>query len=214
MYRAFGKRLADVVLATLLLIGLAPLFAVVSSLVWLRLGTPLLFRQRRAGLRGKPFTIAKFRTMTEARDASGKLRPDTDRLTPFGRFLRRSSIDELPQLWNVLRGDMSWSDHVRSSWSISNDIRRSRLAGTTSDPASRAWRRCAAAVRCYSVSGCATTASTWIATAAAGLSHSSHDGLSRRLREAVRRIGSGCRRRGRSRASSGLAGLYQGTRDR
>jgi lipopolysaccharide/colanic/teichoic acid biosynthesis glycosyltransferase len=107
MYRTFGKRAGDILLATVLLILLAPLLALVSSLVWLRLGPPLLFRQRRAGLRGKPFTIVKFRTMTDARDASGKLRPDADRLTRLGRFLRRASIDELPQLWNVLRGDMS-----------------------------------------------------------------------------------------------------------
>jgi sugar transferase EpsL len=107
MYRAWGKRSADAVLAALLLMALAPLFAITSVLIWLSLGRPLLFRQRRAGLGGAPFTIVKFRTMTEARDACGKLRRDADRLTRLGRFLRRSSMDELPQLWNVLRGEMS-----------------------------------------------------------------------------------------------------------
>ena len=73
----------------------------------LKLGSPVLFRQRRPGLHGKPFTIYKFRTMTDARDAQGKLLPDAERLTPFGRFLRSASLDELPELFNVLKGDMS-----------------------------------------------------------------------------------------------------------
>ncbi len=72
-----------------------------------KLGSPVLFTQVRPGLHGKPFRMVKFRTMTDARDASGALLPDAQRLTPFGRFLRSSSLDELPELWNVLRGEMS-----------------------------------------------------------------------------------------------------------
>jgi sugar transferase EpsL len=96
------------VLAAILVTLLMPVFAVVGIIVWYHLGAPLFFRQRRAGLQGRPFTIVKFRTMSEARDANGKLRSDADRITPFGRVLRQWSIDELPQLWNVLRGDMSF----------------------------------------------------------------------------------------------------------
>jgi sugar transferase EpsL len=76
-------------------------------LVRLQLGQPVLFRQLRPGMHGRPFTLYKFRTMTDACDASGCLLPDSQRITPFGRFLRSTSLDELPELWNVLRGDMS-----------------------------------------------------------------------------------------------------------
>jgi sugar transferase EpsL len=102
-----GKRLLDLVLV----VGSAPLWVplvtAVAVMVRLRIGTPVLFRQTRAGLRGNPFTMVKFRTMTNARDAAGALLPDEQRLTPFGRLLRRTSLDELPELLNVLRGDMS-----------------------------------------------------------------------------------------------------------
>jgi lipopolysaccharide/colanic/teichoic acid biosynthesis glycosyltransferase len=101
------KRLFDLFVASLALILLAfPLLA----LVWLvrrKLGSPVLFKQVRPGLLGQPFTMVKFRTMTDERDPDGALMPDAQRLTPFGRFLRASSLDELPELWNVLRGDMS-----------------------------------------------------------------------------------------------------------
>ena len=101
------KRIFDIVVAAVAL-GLAlPILLVVALLVRINLGKGVLFRQHRAGLRGKPFRMFKFRTMTDERDATGQLLPDADRLTRFGRFLRSSSLDELPELWNVLRGDMS-----------------------------------------------------------------------------------------------------------
>jgi lipopolysaccharide/colanic/teichoic acid biosynthesis glycosyltransferase len=86
---------------------LLPVLAVVALLVWIRLGRPILYRQQRPGLCGAPFTLVKFRTMTGARDAEGVLLPDAERLTAFGRFLRAASLDELPELYNVLRGEMS-----------------------------------------------------------------------------------------------------------
>ncbi len=97
----------DVVLATLALLLLSWLMALVALLVRLKLGSPVLFCQQRPGLRGRPFTIYKFRTMTEDRDEQGTWLPDAERLTPVGRFLRSTSLDELPELFNVLRGDMS-----------------------------------------------------------------------------------------------------------
>jgi len=106
-YRRWGKRAADVISSGLLLLALAPVLVAVAVLVRLRLGSPVLFRQMRPGQAGRPFTIQKFRTMTDARGADGVLLPDEHRLTGFGRLLRRSSLDELPELWNVLRGDMS-----------------------------------------------------------------------------------------------------------
>ncbi len=107
MYGAFGKRLVDLALTTLLLIVLAPLILAMAVLVRLKLGFPVLFCQQRPGLRGKPFSMYKFRTMTDERDAAGYLLPDAQRLTRLGRFLRSTSLDELPELYNVLRGDMS-----------------------------------------------------------------------------------------------------------
>ena len=107
MHRRFGKRLLDVALASAALLLLLPFIGLLALLVRSRLGTPVLFRQRRPGLNGQIFTIYKFRTMTDARDEQGQLLPDAERLTSFGRFLRSSSLDELPELWNVLRGEMS-----------------------------------------------------------------------------------------------------------
>ena len=101
------KRLMDIVIAGAALIILSPLIAIIALLVRTKLGSPILFRQERPGLKGKAFTLIKFRTMLDARDESGELRPDSERLTDFGRFLRSTSIDELPELWNVLKGDMS-----------------------------------------------------------------------------------------------------------
>lgn len=101
------KRAFDFIVALLLLMALALPMLVVMALVRYRLGSPVLFRQQRPGLNGRPFNMVKFRTMTDARAPDGSLLPDAQRLTAFGRFLRSSSLDELPELWNVLRGDMS-----------------------------------------------------------------------------------------------------------
>lgn len=107
MYCRLGKRVFDVALTLPALLLLLPVLAVLALLVRLRLGAPALFRQTRPGLNGRPFTIIKFRTMTDARDPAGQLLPDAQRLTKFGRFLRVSSLDELPELFNVLTGEMS-----------------------------------------------------------------------------------------------------------
>ena len=103
----FGKRLFDLFLSVPALVVLSPVFGAIALLVRQKLGSPVLFRQQRPGLHGKPFTIYKFRTMTDARDVQSNLLPDAERLPAFGRFLRSTSLDELPELWNVLKGDMS-----------------------------------------------------------------------------------------------------------
>ncbi|MCS6923723.1 MAG: sugar transferase [Fimbriimonadales bacterium] len=97
----------DVLLSCAALALLSPLMLALALLVWRKLGRPILFRQLRPGLHGKPFVMYKFRTMTDARDAQGNLLPDSERLTPFGKWLRSTSLDELPELFNVLKGDMS-----------------------------------------------------------------------------------------------------------
>ncbi len=102
-----AKRLFDVVVSLALLVFSSPLLLATAMAVRLSLGRPVLLRQRRPGLRGTPFEFLKFRTMTEERDAAGNLLPDEQRMTGFGSRLRASSLDELPQLFNVLRGDMS-----------------------------------------------------------------------------------------------------------
>ncbi len=101
------KRGVDVAGALLGLVLLAPLLALTAVLVRVGMGSPVLFRQTRPGRGGKPFTLYKFRTMVDARDSAGTLRPSAERLTPLGRWLRSTSLDELPELVNVLRGDMS-----------------------------------------------------------------------------------------------------------
>jgi sugar transferase EpsL len=103
-----GKRIFDVVAAAAALILLSPLLLLLAVLVRARLGRPVLFTQPRPGYQGRPFSIYKFRTMTEVRDAAGNLLPDSARLTRLGRFLRSLSLDELPELFNILRGDMSF----------------------------------------------------------------------------------------------------------
>lgn len=102
-----SKRLFDIVASVAGLIVLSPVIMLVAYLIRKRLGSPILFRQVRPGLGGKPFEMVKFRTMRDALDANGNPLPDSERMTDFGRFLRSSSLDELPELWNVLKGDMS-----------------------------------------------------------------------------------------------------------
>lgn len=106
-YRAWGKRILDVLISLPALVILSPLMGGIALLVRWRMGAPVLFRQRRPGLNGKPFTLYKFRSMTDARDAEGNLLPDAERLTALGRFLRKTSLDELPELFNVIKGEMS-----------------------------------------------------------------------------------------------------------
>jgi sugar transferase EpsL len=102
-----SKRLFDLLVTTLGLIIILPLMLVLFLLAWIFLGTPVLFRQPRPGYKGWPFITYKFRTMTDRCGPDGNLLPDSERLTPFGRFLRSTSLDDLPQLFNVLRGEMS-----------------------------------------------------------------------------------------------------------
>jgi lipopolysaccharide/colanic/teichoic acid biosynthesis glycosyltransferase len=101
------KRLLDFLVAVLALLLLTPVLAVITWQIRRKLGTPALFRQVRPGWRGQPFEMVKFRTMRDAIGPDGKPLPDAERMTPFGAFLRSSSLDELPELWNVLKGDMS-----------------------------------------------------------------------------------------------------------
>ena len=101
------KRCADIGVAAVALLVAAPLLLLVALAVRVNLGSPVLFRQRRPGLHGRPFTMVKFRTMRDAIGRDGRPLPDTERLTPFGKLLRSTSLDELPELWNVLHGEMS-----------------------------------------------------------------------------------------------------------
>ncbi|PKD79820.1 sugar transferase [Acinetobacter radioresistens] len=101
------KRLLDIIIASIALILLSPLYALVAYKVKKNLGSPVLFRQVRPGLHGKPFEMIKFRTMKDAMDEQGNPLPDSERLTPFGQMLRSTSLDEMPELWNVIKGDMS-----------------------------------------------------------------------------------------------------------
>ncbi|QJD72184.1 sugar transferase [Marinobacterium sp. LSUCC0821] len=101
------KRLFDMIASAISLLVLLPVIAVVALLIRRKLGSPVLFRQVRPGKDGKPFEMFKFRTMRDAVDEKGNLLPDAERMTPFGHFLRSTSLDELPELWNVLKGEMS-----------------------------------------------------------------------------------------------------------
>jgi lipopolysaccharide/colanic/teichoic acid biosynthesis glycosyltransferase len=107
MYRKYFKRLFDVICSLLALIVLSPVLLVTAILVRFKLGSPVIFKQKRPGLHEKIFTLYKFRTMTNQRDEQGDLLPDEVRLTKFGKMLRSTSLDELPELWNILKGDMS-----------------------------------------------------------------------------------------------------------
>lgn len=107
MYRNVIKRLLDIVCSGIGLLVLSPVYLVVAVLVRVKLGSPVIFHQERPGYHEKIFTLCKFRTMTDARDEHGELLPDSVRLTKFGRLLRKTSLDELPELWNIFKGDMS-----------------------------------------------------------------------------------------------------------
>jgi undecaprenyl phosphate N,N'-diacetylbacillosamine 1-phosphate transferase len=107
IYRRLLKRPMDFILSLMAIIVLSPLLIVVAILVRLKLGSPVLFKQKRPGLNEKIFTMYKFRTMTDELDENGELLPDDIRLTKFGKFLRSTSLDELPELFNILKGDMS-----------------------------------------------------------------------------------------------------------
>ena len=107
MYRKYFKRVFDFVCSLLALIVLSPVLLITAILVRIKLGTPVIFKQKRPGLNEKIFTLYKFRTMTDQKDEQGNLLPDEVRLTKFGKMLRSTSLDELPELWNILKGDMS-----------------------------------------------------------------------------------------------------------
>lgn len=102
------KRLFDITVSFVTLLILSPIILIIALLIRFKIGSPLVFKQQRPGLDGKPFYVYKFRSMTDERDASGKLLPDEIRLNSFGKIIRKLSLDELPQLWNVLKGDMSF----------------------------------------------------------------------------------------------------------
>lgn len=107
IYRRFLKRPMDFILSLMAIIVLSPVLIIVGALVRVKLGSPVLFKQKRPGLNEKIFTMYKFRTMTDEKDENGELLPDSVRLTKFGRMLRSTSLDELPELFNILKGDMS-----------------------------------------------------------------------------------------------------------
>jgi len=107
IYGRFLKRPKDFILSLMAIIVLSPVLIIVAILVRLKLGSPVLFKQKRPGLNEKIFTMYKFRTMTDEKDGNGELLPDSVRLTKFGRMLRATSLDELPELWNIVRGDMA-----------------------------------------------------------------------------------------------------------
>lgn len=107
MYRKFGKRFLDIIISAVSLLILSPVICIVAVMVKIKLGSPVIFKQKRPGFQAKIFELYKFRTMTNGVDDNGKLLPDSERLTRFGRFLRAASLDELPELVNILKGDMS-----------------------------------------------------------------------------------------------------------
>lgn len=107
MYKKYIKRILDFILSLIALIILSPLLLIISLLVKIKLGSPIIFKQERPGLNEKIFTLYKFRTMTDKKDEKGNLLPDLERLTKFGRFLRSTSLDELPELINIIKGDMA-----------------------------------------------------------------------------------------------------------
>ena len=107
MYRLLFKRVIDIFLSLIFILLFWWLYIVIAILVRKKLGSPVIFKQKRPGINEKIFTMYKFRTMTDKKDRDGNLLPDKDRLTKFGKFLRSTSLDEIPELWNVLKGEMS-----------------------------------------------------------------------------------------------------------
>ena len=107
IYRKFVKRPMDFILSLMAIIVLSPVFIIVAILVHIKLGRPVIFKQKRPGLNEKIFTMYKFRTMTDKKDENGEPLPDSERLNSFGKKLRATSLDELPELFNILKGDMS-----------------------------------------------------------------------------------------------------------
>ena len=107
MYRKFFKRVFDIIISLIFILCFWWLYIVIAILVKVKLGSPILFKQDRPGLNEKIFKMYKFRTMTDKKDSLGNLLPDSERLTSFGKFLRSTSLDEIPELWNVLKGEMS-----------------------------------------------------------------------------------------------------------
>ncbi|EEG77502.1 sugar transferase [Dethiobacter alkaliphilus AHT 1] len=124
IYKRYFKRPMDFGLSLIAIIVLSPVLLVVAFLVRVKLGSPVLFKQKRPGLNEKIFTMYKFRTMTDGRDENGELLPDSVRLTKFGRLLRETSLDELPELFNILKGDMSLGDSIEINHYIRGYIGR------------------------------------------------------------------------------------------
>ena len=108
MYKRFFKRIIDFALALAIIAALSPIYVILSILIKIKMGSPVIFSQTRPGLNEKPFNIYKFRSMNEKRDKDGNLLSDRERITPLGKFLRKTSLDEIPQFFNVLKGDMSF----------------------------------------------------------------------------------------------------------
>lgn len=137
MYQNYIKRLLDIVLSGIALILLSPILLIVSILVRTKLGSPIIFKQERPGKDEKIFTMYKFRTMTDKTDSEGNLLSDSERLTKFGKLLRSTSLDELPELWNIFVGDMSIvgprPQLVRDMWFMTKEesVRHSVLPGLT-----------------------------------------------------------------------------------
>ena len=134
MYIKFFKRLFDIVLSACALTVRSPVMLVVAVLVRMKLGSPVIFCQERPGKDEKIFKMYKFRTMTNARDEYGELLPDGIRLTKFGRLLRSTSLDELPELWNILNGDMSIVGPRPLWWNICPGTARNNIIATMSGP--------------------------------------------------------------------------------
>lgn len=156
------KRIFDIVVASLVLVLLAPVLVVVYWRVRTRLGSPALFTQLRPGRAGRPFRMIKFRTMTDARAADGTLLSDAERLTPLGQMLRASSLDELPELWNVIRGDMSLVGPRPLLMDYLPLYTPRRRGGTRCARASPAGRRSTGAMRCRGNRSLRSMSGTWI----------------------------------------------------